>query len=48
MRDAKASLHRRVVFARTWSTAGTHTLRMVVIGTAGHTRVDLDAPEIVR
>jgi len=48
MRDAKATLHRRVVFARTWSTVGTHTLRIVVFGTAGHTPVDLDALEIVR
>ena len=27
---------------------GTHTLRIVVAGTAGHARVDLDALEIVR
>jgi hypothetical protein len=27
---------------------GTHTLRIVVVGTAGHARVDLDALEIVR
>jgi hypothetical protein len=26
----------------------THTLRTVVVATAGHARVDLDAPEIVR
>ena len=45
---SKATLHRRLVFARTWSTVGTHTLRIVVVGTAGHARVDLDALEIVR
>ena len=42
------TLHRRIVFARTWSAVGTHTLRVVVVGTAGHARVDLDALEIVR
>jgi spore germination protein YaaH len=46
--SSKATLHRRIVFARTWSTVGTHTLRIVVVGTAGHARVDLDALEIVR
>jgi spore germination protein YaaH len=45
---SKATLHRRIVFARTWSAVGTHTLRIVVVGTAGHARVDLDALEIVR
>jgi hypothetical protein len=45
---SKTTLHRRIVFARTWSTVGTHTLRIVVVGTAGHARVDLDALEIVR
>jgi hypothetical protein len=30
------------------SRLGTHTLRVVVVGTAGHARVDLDALEIVR
>jgi spore germination protein YaaH len=42
------TLHRRIVFARTWSGVGTHTLRIVVVATAGHARVDLDALEIVR
>jgi hypothetical protein len=46
--DSTATLSRRIVFARTWSTVGTHTLRVVVLGTAGHARVDLDALEIVR
>ena len=45
---SKATLHRRIVFARTWSAVGTHTLRIVVVGTAGHARVGLDALEIVR
>jgi hypothetical protein len=41
-------LYRRVVFARTWSTLGTHTLRVVAVGSAGHPRVDLDALEVLR
>ena len=39
---------RRVVFARTWSTSGTHTIRVVVLGTAGHPRVDVDAFIVLR
>jgi hypothetical protein len=34
---------RALVFARNWSTAGTHTVKIVVAGTAGHSRVDIDA-----
>jgi hypothetical protein len=34
---------RRVVFARSWSAVGRHTVRLVVVGTAGHPRVDVDA-----
>lgn len=34
---------RQLVFARRWSTVGDHTLRVVVEGTVGHPRVDLDA-----
>jgi len=39
---------RRVVFSRTWSSSGSHTIRIVVAGTVGHARVDLDALEILR
>ena len=39
---------RRIAFARSWSTSGLHTLRIVVVGTAGHARVDVDALEFVR
>ena len=38
----------RVAFARTWSTSGFHTIRIVVVGTAGHPRVDVDALEVLR
>lgn len=34
---------RVVVFARNWRTVGSHTLRIVVVGTAGRPRVDVDA-----
>ena len=35
--------HRQVVFGMSWPTAGPHTIQIVVLGTAGHPRVDLDA-----
>ena len=38
----------RVVFARTWASSGYHTIRIVVVGTAGHPRVDVDALEVLR
>jgi hypothetical protein len=38
----------RVAFAKSWTTAGNHTIRIVVLGTAGRPRVDLDALGIVR
>ena len=47
------SLHRttwtpRIVIAgRSWSASGTHTVKLVVAGTAGHSRVDVDAFLIV-
>jgi hypothetical protein len=44
-----SSLHfRRIVFARSWVSSGTHTIRIVVSGTAGHPRVDLDALIVIR
>ncbi len=38
----------RVAFAKTWSASGFHTLRIVVVGTVGHPRVDVDALEVLR
>jgi len=38
----------RVAFARTWSASGYHTIRIVVLGTAGRPRVDIDALEVLR
>jgi hypothetical protein len=40
---ATTSTARAQVFAVTWSTNGTHTIRIVNLGTAGHSRVDIDA-----
>jgi len=34
---------RAIVFARSWSAVGSHTIKIVVAGTAGHPRVDVDA-----
>ncbi len=34
---------RAIVFARNWTSVGSHTLKIVVAGTAGHARVDIDA-----
>ena len=40
---ASTGQSRAIVFARNWAGVGTHTLRIVVAGTAGHARVDVDA-----
>jgi hypothetical protein len=37
------STARAQVYAFNWATSGAHTLRIVVVGTAGHPRVDVDA-----
>jgi hypothetical protein len=34
---------RRIVFAASWSTEGAHRIEIVVRGTPGHPRVDVDA-----
>jgi hypothetical protein len=36
------------VFTRRWSTAGTHTIRIVVLGTRGRPMVAIDDFAIVR
>jgi hypothetical protein len=40
---ATTSTARAQVFAFNWATSGSHTLKVVVVGTAGHPRVDIDA-----
>ena len=34
---------KQVVFARTWATNGTHTIKIVNLASSGHPRIDLDA-----
>ena len=52
--DSTISLHRAsaqsqvVVFARSWPTKAAHTVKLVVVGTAGHPRVDVDAFVVIR
>ena len=43
-----SSVPRVVVAARSWSISGEHTVRVVVVGTAHHPRVDIDAFAILR
>ena len=39
---------RRVIFQRAWGSVGTHTIKVVPVGTAGHPRVDIDAFVVLR
>ena len=39
---------KQVVFTRTFPTVGTHTLKIVVVGTAGHSRVTVDSFFVLR
>jgi hypothetical protein len=39
---------RMLVFAKHWTTSATRTIKVVVVGTAGHPRFDLDAFAILR
>ncbi len=39
---------RRIVFSRSWSTSGTHTLEIRVVGTSGRPRVDIDTFVVTR
>ena len=45
---AESPSHRSIVFSRTWASSGSHTIRLVVVGTAGRARVDLDAFQVLR
>jgi hypothetical protein len=40
--------YRQLVYQFRWSTAGTHKIKVVVSGTSGHPRVDLDAFVVLR
>ena len=45
---ASTLVYRRIAFAKSWSAAGAHSLRIVVVGTAGRPRVDVDAFAVIR
>ena len=45
---ASTSRHRLVLAARTFATAGRHTFRVEVVGTAGHPRIDVDGFVVLR
>ncbi len=45
---APTSAQRRVVFTRTWSTAGAHTIKIVALGTRSHPLVSVDALLVLR
>jgi subtilisin family serine protease len=40
--------NRVVLFSRAWATPGTHTVKLVVVGTTGRPRVDIDGFAIIR
>jgi hypothetical protein len=39
--------NRQLVYKVGWSTPGTHTVKIIVVGTAGHPRVDLDGLAVI-
>jgi hypothetical protein len=41
--NASSTVARPQVYAFNWSTNGAHTIKVVVVGTAGHPRIDVDA-----
>lgn len=45
---ADAIAYRQVAFSRAWSSSASHTIKLVVVGTDGRPRADLDAFEIIR
>ena len=45
---AATTAFRRIIWSRTFGASGTHTIRLVVVGTAGRPRVDLDAFLVLR
>lgn len=45
---AATTTYRVVVFRKTWSTIGTHRIRVVAVGTPGRERVDVDAFGVIR
>ena len=45
---ASTSKYRQLVYQFNWSSAGTHKIKIVVSGTSGHPRVDIDAFVVLR
>lgn len=45
---ADATTYRQVVFSKAWTTYATHTIKLVVMGTADRPRAELDAFEVIR
>jgi hypothetical protein len=43
-----STLNKVVVFGKSWTSSGTHTVKLVVVGTSGRPRVDIDAFAILR
>jgi len=43
-----SAISKVIVFSRSWSTKARHTVRLVVLGTSGHPRVDVDGFIVVR
>ncbi len=43
-----SSSYRRIMYSKAWTTSGAHTIRIEVVGTAGHPRVDMDAFLVIR
>ena len=40
--------YRALAWQKTWSTSGTQTVKLVVVGTSGRPRVDLDAFAVLK
>jgi hypothetical protein len=46
--QASTPVDRKLAYVKTWTTSGTHTIRVVVVGTAGHPRVTHDQFYVIR
>ena len=46
--SASAYAYRYIAFEKAWSASGAHTIRIVVVGTPGHPRIDVDAFLVLR
>jgi hypothetical protein len=46
--QATTAVDRKLAYVKTWTTSGTHTIRVVVVGTAGHPTVTHDQFYVIR